>query len=118
MNEGLCDFLGNLITDKILGKLPEELENTKEIGYPEYFWAIQNFWNSCDQIQQTEFLNAVLLAKFKYNSIAPIYKFFQKLFASSNNPNFAKRFPIRDIFSLNIFETAKACNSNSAKNQI
>ncbi len=117
LNEGLCDFLGNLITDKILGKLPEELENTKEIGYPEYFWAIQNFWNSCDQIQQIEFLEAVLLAKFKYTSIAPIYKFFQKFFASSNNPNFAKRFSIRDIFSLNIFETAKACNSNSAKNQ-
>lgn len=117
LNEGLCDFLGNWITDKILGKVTPEEEKNKEAGYPKYFWAIENFWNSCDQNQQMEFLNAVLLSKFKYNSIAPIYKFFQKFFASSESPNFPKRFSIRDIFHLNIFETAKDCNlqTNSKK---
>ena len=110
LNEGLCDFLGNLIADKILGKVAIEEEENKEVGYPEYFLPIQNFWNSCDQNQQMEFLNAVLLSKFKYNSIAPIYKFFQKVFENSQNPNFPKRFSIRDIFTLRIFETAENYN--------
>ena len=40
LNEGLCDFLGNFITDKILGKVTLEEEKNKEVGYPEYFWKI------------------------------------------------------------------------------
>jgi len=108
LNEGLCDLIGSVVADKILGELELENQNkdTMVVGYPKHFWKIRDFYNLLNEKQKTEFVNCVLLSKQKYSSVQPIRQFLKQIFINSENPHFARNISVPDLFSLQIFEKA------------